>query len=176
MSWRFHVWYFFVSFWVVRCVFPLWGLPRVLLVLLSYRLSIQPFRYTFSDAIFSPKIVRFLWRLVVGMFLCQALPVVNRISFVVLECPVLSVLFYPWSISFNLPSFARTFWFISWSCTVIFSRVVFSILFPHIPGSFCFTIFAGFLDFFFLGFLSNFPSWFWLFLCAFWEDPNFLTH
>ena len=72
---------FLVSFWVVRCVFLLLGLPRVILVLLSYRSSIQPFHYAFSVAIFSSKIVRFLWRLVVGMFLCHALPIVNRIFF-----------------------------------------------------------------------------------------------
>ena len=66
-----------ISFLVLflACVFPLWGLPRVLLVLLSYCLSIQPFRYAFSVAIFSSKIVRFLWRLVVGMFLCHALTI-----------------------------------------------------------------------------------------------------
>ena len=72
---------FLVSFWVVRCVFPLWGLPRVLPVLLSYRLSIQPFCYAFLVAIFSSQIVRFLWRLVVGMFLCHALPIVDKIFF-----------------------------------------------------------------------------------------------
>ena len=72
---------FLVSFWAVRCVYPFWGLPRVLLVLLSYRLSIQPFRYAFSVAIFSSKIVRFLWRLVVGMFSCHALLIIDRIFF-----------------------------------------------------------------------------------------------
>ena len=72
---------FLESFWVVRCIFPLWGLPRVLLVLLSYCLFIQPFRFTFSVAICSSRIVRFLWRLVVGMFLCHALPIVDRIFF-----------------------------------------------------------------------------------------------
>ena len=72
---------FLVPFWVVRCVFPLWDIPRVFLVLLSYRLSIQPFHYAFLVAIFSSQIVRFLWRLVVGMFLCHALPIVDRIFF-----------------------------------------------------------------------------------------------
>ena len=38
--------------------------------------------------------------------------------------------------------------FISSSCTVIFSRVVFSILFPPILGSFCFTILSCFRRFF----------------------------
>ena len=72
---------FFVSIWVIRCVFPLWSLPRVHLVLLWYCLSIQPFRYAFSVAIFLFKIVRFLWRLVVGMFLCHALLIVDKIFF-----------------------------------------------------------------------------------------------
>ena len=49
---------------------------------------------------------------------------------------------------FSLHSFVRTFWFISSSFTVIFSLVVFSILFPHILGSFCFTILACFRRFF----------------------------
>ena len=72
---------FLVSFWEVRSVFPIWGLPQVLLALLSYRSSIQSFRYAFSVAIFSSKIIRFLWRLVVGMFSCHAHPIVDRIFF-----------------------------------------------------------------------------------------------
>ena len=72
---------FLVSFWVIQCVFLLWGLLRVFQVLLPYRLSIQPFRYAFSLAIFSSKIVRFLWRLVVGMFLYHTLPIVDKIFF-----------------------------------------------------------------------------------------------
>ena len=35
----------------------------------------------FLVAIFSSKIVRFLWRLVVGMFLCHAIPIVDEIFF-----------------------------------------------------------------------------------------------
>ena len=163
---------FLVTFWVVRCVFPLRGLPRVLLVLSSYRLFIQLFRYAFSVAIFSSKIVRFLWCLVFVSFCVIPSQLLIESSFVILECPIMFVLFYP----FNLPSFARTFWFISLNCSVIFSRVVFCILFPQIPGSSCFTILVCFRRFFYLGFLSNFPSWFWQFLRAFWGDPNFLTH
>ena len=34
-----------------------------------------------SFAIFSSQIVQFLWRLVVGMFLCHALPIVDEIFF-----------------------------------------------------------------------------------------------
>ena len=89
---------FLVSFWVIRCVFPLSGLPRVL-VLLSNRISLQRFRYAFSVAIFSSKIVRFIWHLVVGMFLCHALPNVVKFSFVVWEYPVLFLLICYLSIS-----------------------------------------------------------------------------
>ena len=79
---RFPVWYLFlVSFWVVRCVFPLSGLLRVLLVLSSYYLSIQLFHYAFLVAIFPSKNVLSLWRPVVGMILFHALPVVGRIFF-----------------------------------------------------------------------------------------------
>ena len=39
------------------------------------------FSLCFLIAIFSSKIVRFLWRLVVGMFFCHALPVFDRIFF-----------------------------------------------------------------------------------------------
>ena len=106
MSWRFPVWHLFlVSFWVIQCVFLLWDLPRVL-VLLSYRLSIQPFRYAFSVAIFSSKIIVFsgVWLLVCFCVLPSQLLI--HFSFVVLECPVLSVLFYPLSV-FLLSSFFR---------------------------------------------------------------------
>ena len=136
---------FLMSFWVIRCVFPLWGLPRVLLVLLLYRLSIQPFRYASTVAIFSSKIVRFLWRLVVGMFLCHALPIVEKIFFSCFgtSCFVCIVLpFVDISLVFLLSLEPSS------SCTVIFSRVVFSILFPHILGPFCFTILACFRNFF----------------------------
>ena len=68
-------------FWVVRCVFPFLGLLRVLLLLSSYYLSIQLFRYALLVAIFSSKNVRSLWRLVVGMFLCHVLPIIDRIFF-----------------------------------------------------------------------------------------------
>ena len=72
---------FLVSFWVIRYLFLLWGLSPVLLVLLSYYWFIQPLRHAFSVAIFSSKIVRFLWRLFVGMFFCHALPNVDKIFF-----------------------------------------------------------------------------------------------
>ena len=59
---------FSVSFWVVRCVFPLSGLLRVFLVLLYYYLTIPLFRYAFLVAILSSKNVKSLWRPVVGMW------------------------------------------------------------------------------------------------------------
>ena len=43
-------------------------------------LSIQHFR-CFLVALFSSKIVRFLWHLLVGMFSCHSLPIVDRIFF-----------------------------------------------------------------------------------------------
>ena len=89
---------FFRVFWVFFLEFY-----RVLLVLLSYCLYIQSFRYTFSVAIFSSKIVRFLWGLVVGTFLLM------EFSFVVFECPVLSILYYPLSTSLLSPELSGLF-------------------------------------------------------------------
>ena len=52
----------------------------MLLVLLSYYLSFQLFRYAFLITIFSSKDIRILWRPIVGM-LRHAFPVVGRIFF-----------------------------------------------------------------------------------------------
>ena len=41
---------------------------------------------------------------------------------------------------FNLPSFTSTFWFISSSCTVIFTSVAFSFLSQHVPAFFLYFI------------------------------------
>ena len=80
--------------------------------------------------------VRFLWHPVVCMFSCRSLPIVDRMFFfVVLESPILSVLFTLCRYLLNLPSFASTFWFISSSCTVIFSCVASSFLFPLISAA-----------------------------------------
>ena len=133
---------FLVSFWVIRYLFPLWGLPRVLLVLLSYYWSIQPLRCAFSIAIFSSKIVRFLWRLVVGMFLCHALPIVDKIFFrcfgiFCLVCIVLP--FVDISLVFLL----------SLEPPGLFPQVVLLFfLVLSLLGSFCFTILACFHRFF----------------------------
>ena len=55
---------------------------------------------TFGCHIFFSKIVRFLLPPVVDMFSYHPLSVVEKTFFVVLKCPVLSVLFYSLSISF----------------------------------------------------------------------------
>ena len=51
-----------------------------------------------------------------GFFCIELLVSFRGISFVILECPVLSVCFTLCRYLFNLPSFTRTFWFISSSC------------------------------------------------------------
>ena len=79
MAWRFLVW-FFVSFWVNQCVFPLSGLLRALLILLSCCLSIRLFLIFFGCQFLS-KIVRFLLHPVVGIFSCHLLPIVGGIFF-----------------------------------------------------------------------------------------------
>ena len=56
------------------------------------------FSLCFLVAIFSSKIVQFLWHLVVGMFSSHSLPIVDRICFRCFGNPVLSVLVYSLSI------------------------------------------------------------------------------
>ena len=168
---------FLVSFWVVRCVFPLWGLPRVLLVLGSYRLSIQPFRYAFSVAIFSSKIVRFLWRPIVGMFLCHALPIVDRIFFRCFRMSCLVCIVLPFVdislVSLLSPKHSGLLPQVVLLFFLVLSFPFSSHIFQDISVlPFC----PVYVDYFYLGFQSNFPSWFRLFLRAFWGDPNFLRH
>ena len=80
MAWRFPVWCFFsVLLSMSMCISAL-GLsssPSSSLVVFFF---IQHFRYIFGCHIFV-QIVRFLWHLVVGMFLCHSLPIVDRIFF-----------------------------------------------------------------------------------------------
>ena len=112
---------------------------------------------------FSPKSFDFFSIRLLVCFCVMPSQLLIEFSFVVSECPVLSVLFSLCRYLFNLPSFAKTFWFISSSCIAI-SRVAFSFLFPRIPASFfCFIILSCFRWFFYLRFQSNFPSWFWPF-------------
>ena len=84
------------------------------------------------------------------------------IVFVVLECPVLFVLFYPLSISFfNLSSFASIFWFISSSCIFIFPFIAF---FPFCPNMFQHFPFVLSLLLVFVEFLSAFPVFVYIYI------------
>ena len=135
MARRFPVRYFLVSFWINKYVFPLSGFLRSLLILfviLFIHLAFSLFFFFFLVAILS-KIVRFLLHLVVDMFSCHLLPVVDKIFFRCfgMSCFVCIVLHFV-DISSIFPSFASTFWFISSSCTVIF---------PVLPFLFCSKIF-----------------------------------
>ena len=147
-------------------------LLRVLLVLSSYYLSIQRFRYAFSVAIFSSKNVRSLWPPVVATFLCHALPVVSRISFRCFGMPffVCIVLPFVYISLMSLLSPELLVYFLK--LYSFFSRVVFSTQFPHITRSFRFTVLPCFRRFS-SAFPVDFPSWFWQFLRAYWGDPDF---
>ena len=95
---------------------------------------------------FSPKSLGFFFIPLLVCFRVISSQLLIEFSFIVLECPVLSVLFYHLSIS--LPSFARTFCFISSSCIVNFSCFLFSFLFLITPSYFlCFIILACFCRF-----------------------------
>ena len=98
------------------------------------------------------KIVRFLLHPFVDMFYCHLLPVVDIMLFVVLACPILSVLFYPLSISL-LSSFFRLYflvYFLKLYC--YFFLCCFSFLYQRIPASFfCFIILTRFRRFFIVG-------------------------
>ena len=121
---------------------PLWS--KALCKVFSFLdLCIMPFQLPY----FRPKLFGFfgIWLLI--CFCIMPSHLLIEFSFVVLKCPALYC-FTLCRYLFNLPSFARTFWFISSSRTVIFSRIVFCILFPHIPGSFCFTVLVCFRRFF----------------------------
>ena len=132
MAWCFPIWYFLVLFWVNRCISPLSDLLPVLRIHLLCYLFIRLF-CNVGCHILLQKVFGFtcIWWLI-------CFPIISHHSlvefpFVILESPVLSV-FYPFSISLNLPSFASTFWFISSSC--YFSNVSFSFLSLHVPAFF----------------------------------------
>ena len=150
MACRFPVGYFLVSFCVNRYVFPLLGLLQVLLVLLSYCLSIQPFRYVFWLPYFNPKSFGFFGIRLLVCFCVIPSQLLIKFSFFVLECSVLSLLFYPLSISL-ISLFSPVLSGLFPQVVVIFSRVAFSFLFLHIPASFfCFIILACFPRLFFI--------------------------
>ena len=89
-------------------------------------------------------------------------------SFIILECPILSIVLPFCRYLFNLPSFASTFWYISSSCIASFSCVVFSFPIPIYFSVFIFFItFSCFRRFFLSEFLVGIPilvltflSWF----------------
>ena len=165
---------FLVSFWIVRCVFPLSGLLQVLLF--SSHI-VYPFSLfvIFGCHIFAQN-RSVLWRPVVGMFLCHVLPVV-RISyrcfgiscFVCIVLPFVDISL----ISLLSPEFSGLF-----PQVVLLFFIVLSFPFcSHIfQDLFDLPFWAVFVDFFYRRFQSNFPSWIWLFLRAFWGDPNFLSY
>ena len=126
MARRFSVWYFssvffFVFFWVNRCVFPLSDLLWWFLIFCHI---VYPFGffYVFLVAIFYSKTFRFLLHSVVGMFSCHLPALLGRISFccfgmshffcivlpfvdislIFLLSPVLSVFFFPQVVLFSL--------------------------------------------------------------------------
>ena len=142
-------------------------------------LSIRLFCYVLLVAIFLSKIVQLLLHPVVGMISCHLPLFVGRIFFYCFRMSCFVCIVLPLSrYLFNPLSFTSTFWFISSSCIVIFSRVAFSFLFLHITASFLwFTILACFRGFFKSAFLVEFPPpSFWFFLCVFCGDPNFHTN
>ena len=63
-------------------------------------LSIQLFCYIYLVAIFCSQIVLFPCHPAVGMSSCNLPLLAGRIFFIILECPVLSILFYSVLISF----------------------------------------------------------------------------
>ena len=102
---------------------------------------------------FSPESFGFFCIRLLICFIVISSQLLIEFSFIVLECPILSVLFYPLSISVNLPSFASTFWYISSSCIVSF--------FPFLSFLSCSYLFQRFsfvlsLSVVFVGFLSEF--------------------
>ena len=145
---------FLVSFWVNRYVFPLSSLLRALLILLSYCLSIRPFRNVFRLPYFSPKSFDFLCIRLLVCFRVISSQLLVEFSFVALEFPVLSVFFYPLSISL-----------------IFLSSTVFSGLFLLVVLFVCF--FLCFLFLFVPTYSSVFPFFIiltcfrWFFLSAF---------
>ena len=144
MAWRFLIWYFFVCcFEWIDVYFRLW--PFFESFDLFFRVA-YPFGFfvIFSWLpYFAPKLFCFLRIRLLICFLAIS-PYIRLDIFIVLECPVLSVLFYAYHrYLFNLPSFAKTFWLISSCYIVIFSCGSFSFLSQHVPAFFlCFIIFA----------------------------------
>ena len=115
----------------------------------------------------------FIWLLV--CFRVTPSQLLIEFSFVVFECPVLSVLFYPLSISLQSSFFGQYFlvYFLKLYC--YFSHVACS-FFLLLSVPLFLIIRACFRWGFFFRFQSNFPSRFLLFLRAFGGDPYFFTN
>ena len=141
-----------MSFWVNQCVFSLSVLHQVLPTLSPCCLSVRLFCYVRLVAIFFSKIVQIVLHLFVGMFYCNLRQPVGRIFF---RCfgMLCFVCIVCWCL-FNLPSYVRTFWFISPSRIVIFSCVGLS-FWPQKALHFSFAL--SFLPVF-VAFLSTFPA------------------
>ena len=110
MAWRFPVWYILLSFSVNWCIFPLSDPLRVLLVILWYRLSIQPFRYVVWLTYFSTKLLGFFCISLLICFLVIPSQLLIKFFF---RCFVPFCL-YCFTLSryiFNLASFASSFWY-----------------------------------------------------------------
>ena len=125
---------------------------------------------------FNPKSLGFFCIRLLVCFRVTPSQLLIEFLFIVLECPILSVLFTLCRYLFNLPSLASNFWFISSSCTVIFPHVTYSFSPPPLISAPLFIIRACFPIFFYLRFQSNFPFRFLLFLRAFRGDPYILTN
>ena len=142
-----------MSFWVNRCVFPISGLLRVLLILLSCCLYIRPFRcvFFFYFVIFQYKFVRFLLHPVAGMFSCRFLPD-DRIFFRCFEMPYffcIVLLFVGISLIFRISPVLSLF-FLSSYCYLLCCLFL---MFLEIPASFFWFIILSC----FRRFLSAFP-------------------
>ena len=93
----------------------------------------------------------------------------TEFSFVVFECPVLSLLFYLCRYLFYLPYFVKLYCYFFLCCIFLFVHT-YSRVFPLIYN------FGLFSLIFYLRLQSNFPSWFWFFLYASWGDFTLLTN
>ena len=136
--------FFLVYFWVNWCVFPLSDRLRALPILLSYCLSIRLFRYVYGCHIFVQNRLIFLLS---GCFRVIPSHLLVEFPFIILECPVLSGLLYPFiSLIFHiLPIHSGLF---PQVVLLFFSCVAFSFLALHVPAAFlCFISLACFRRF-----------------------------
>ena len=173
VTWRFPIWYFLVLVWVSQFVFPLSSLLRVLIIVLSCSFSIWHFSYVLLVAIlYGFYCIRLL------VYFCIMSP--NKwveFFFVVLECPVLSIVlpFVDISLIFLL-SLVLFDLFLQVYCLIYLLLLFPFCLYMFHRLSFVLSFWPVFVDIFFLRCQSNLPSWFRFFLHVFWGDYNFLTN